>query len=411
MLDYNSLLSAAVHTVLVAALYGVYRFASWLYNILLYSATITLEISSDDYQQWEWLQTFVAGQTPGKIHHWTVDMDTSTRVGYAPIAIRFPFEGKTIRLTIREVPLQNVVLQNGNGQARRVATLWTRFGDAQFFDRFLGMLKDYDRQAKKGSVAYMLPVLQNGNSYWKSLKQMRRREFITLTLGDELIDTFVQDLEHFLKPATLAFYVQHGIPYRRGYLLEGPPGNGKSSFILAAASHLTTAVYYISLSSNSLDDAGLFELMSGTHYTTKQTGQPRLLVLEDIDCLFVDRAAVGPTAAPSEPPRSRVTLSGLLNALDGLGSPENAVIMMTTNYPERLDTALVRPGRVDRRITFTSPDDTRIAAHYCKFFPKETRLSESTLEFVRECRAYEGGACSMAHVQEQVVRVYEKGGV
>jgi len=177
------------------------------------------------------------------------------------------------------------------------------------------------------------PYIQGSNAWLHFAKTAPRRAMSTLTLDEVLTRNVLQDLADFQSPDYRRYSTSHGIPYRRGWLFEGPPGNGKSSLITAVASHLGTDVGVISLNTKDLDDTSLSKLMQGA---TDPTDPPVLLVL-----------------------------------------------------------------------VFDDPDNARIAAHYLKFFPKETRLSEATLAFVEHCRASakaEGRACSMAHVQEQVLR-------
>jgi chaperone BCS1 len=145
-----------------------------------------------------------------------------------------------------------------------------------------------------------------------------------------------------------------GIPYRRGYLLHGPPGSGKSSFIQALAGELNYDICLLNLSERGLADDKLNHLMSNVP-------ERSILLIEDVDAAFnrrVQTSADG-CARPSVVTaaqladvhtyryQSSVTFSGFLNALDGVASGEERMIFMTTNHPERLDPALVRPGRVD----------------------------------------------------------------
>lgn len=120
-----------------------------------------------------------------------------------------------------------------------------------------------------------------------------------------------------------------GIPFRRGYLLYGYPGTGKSSFIRALAGELKVHLCLVSLNDKNMTDEDLNSLLNNA--------PPRsILLLEDVDAAFAQRDN-GETA-------SRVTFSGLLNALDGVGSQEGKILFMTTNKINLLDPALIRPG-------------------------------------------------------------------
>ncbi len=95
--------------------------------------------------------------------------------------------------------------------------------------------------------------------------------------------------------------------------------------------------------------------------------KPSMLVIEDIDSLFNEkRKAENP---------SMLTFSGLLNSLDGLVAADGILTVMTTNHIEKLDPALIRAGRVDRKFEFKPPAHGQIKALFLSFYPAPgTRL-------------------------------------
>uniref|UniRef100_A0A8C3B566 Mitochondrial chaperone BCS1 n=1 Tax=Cairina moschata TaxID=8855 RepID=A0A8C3B566_CAIMO len=157
--------------------------------------------------------------------------------------------------------------------------------------------------------------------------------------------------------------VSLGIPYRRGYLLYGPPGCGKSSFITALAGELQYSICLLSLSDRSLSDDRLNHLLS-------VAPQQSIILLEDVDAAFVSRdlAAENPTVYQG---MGRLTFSGLLNALDGVASTEARIVFMTTNYVDRLDPALVRPGRVDLKQYVGHCSRRQLARMFLRFYPQQ----------------------------------------
>lgn len=140
-------------------------------------------------------------------------------------------------------------------------------------------------------------------------------------------------------------------------LQYGAPGSGKTSLIHSIAGELELDVYIISLSRSGLDDTGLSELIS-------DLPERCIALMEDIDAALhnsLSREDV-PTPPnhtseliPSSPPAhntSKVSLSGLLNALDGIGAQEGRILFATTNKYSSLDPALCRPGRMDLHVEF-----------------------------------------------------------
>jgi len=174
--------------------------------------------------------------------------------------------------------------------------------------------------------------------------------------------TLLQDINEYLHPQTRRWYASHGIPYRRGYLFSGPPGTGKTSLTAALASVFGLNIYVLTLQDPYMNEDALVRLLSSVPSRC-------IVLLEDVDAAGLKRAdeikkkkltseeAEDGKAANGQhmKVKSTVTLSGLLNAIDGVSSSEGRILVMTTNKPKDLDQALIRPGRVDMHISFTLP--------------------------------------------------------
>lgn len=164
-----------------------------------------------------------------------------------------------------------------------------------------------------------------------------------------------------------------GIPYRRGYLLYGAPGSGKSSFITALAGSLDLSICLLNLSERGLTDGKLTYLLSNLPDAS-------ILLLEDIDAAFP--ASRSRSHAKMEDAGDGfvpgVTFSGLLNALDGVASSESRIVFMTTNHAERLDPALVRPGRVDLSLELGDADEHQVRLMFQKFYGERSEREGST---------------------------------
>ncbi|KAM0262310.1 hypothetical protein ACHAQJ_001779 [Trichoderma viride] len=205
-----------------------------------------------------------------------------------------------------------------------------------------------------------------GEPYWQRSMSRPNRPFSTVILSEKLKQDLIADTADYLNPATRRWYANRGIPYRRGYLLYGPPGTGKSSLSLALAGYFRMKIYIVSLSSINATEEGLTSLFSNLPTRC-------LVLLEDIDTAGLTHTreeseptpAPAPGANPSAPPPppttpsgGRLSLSGLLNILDGVASQEGRLLIMTTNHIEKLDKALIRPGRVDMIVPFSLADKT-----------------------------------------------------
>lgn len=183
--------------------------------------------------------------------------------------------------------------------------------------------------------------------------------FETLALDSEIKNFIFQDLDRFIKRRD--YYRKVGKAWKRGYLLYGPPGTGKSSLIAAMANYLNFDIYDLELTELRCNSELRRLLISMANRS--------ILVVEDIDCTieFQDRMAESIEAHGSQ--QKQVTLSGLLNFIDGLWSScgDERIIIFTTNHKEKLDPALLRPGRMDVHVhmSYCTPAGFRLlAANY-----------------------------------------------
>lgn len=217
---------------------------------------------------------------------------------------------------------------------------------------------------------------------WVEADRVAPRPLETVVLKDpDQLAALVQDAERFI--ATESWYREHGVPYRRGYLFSGSAGSGKSTTIKALAGALGRSIYILSLSGRWMDDGQLNVMMAAIPAKS-------LVVLEDVDCAFVERSPRA-DAAPG------VTFSGLLNAIDGLAAREGRILLMTTNHPEKLDPALIRAGRVDVRVEFGPATANQIGRYYRTFHPDARAVEVDA--FVASCPA----GASMADIQAQLI--------
>ncbi|KAK3942127.1 BCS1 N terminal-domain-containing protein [Diplogelasinospora grovesii] len=173
---------------------------------------------------------------------------------------------------------------------------------------------------------------------WAPLGKPRlKRPLGSVILDEGVKERIVDDVKEFL--AAQQWYTDRGVPYRRGYLLYGPPGTGKTSFIQALAGELDYSVAMINLSEIGITDDLLAQLLT-------QLPEKSILLLEDVDAALVNRRQRDADGYSG----GTVTFSGLLNALDGLAAGEDRIAFLTTNHIDRLDPALIRPGRVDMMV-------------------------------------------------------------
>ncbi|KAH7352944.1 hypothetical protein KP509_19G071000 [Ceratopteris richardii] len=186
----------------------------------------------------------------------------------------------------------------------------------------------------------------NNYGNWEEASFSHPSTFDSLALDSGMAERIKADLDAFSNGKT--FYHTNGRAWKRGYLLYGPPGTGKSSLIAAIANYMQFDVYDLELTKVS-DNAELKSLLI-------QTTAKSVIVVEDIDCSVKlsnrDEADEDSKEGTDSQQSSKLTLSGLLNFVDGLWSccGEERIFIFTTNFKERIDPALLRPGRMDMHI-------------------------------------------------------------
>lgn len=210
--------------------------------------------------------------------------------------------------------------------------------------------------------------------------------FEDLVLADDLKATIRDDFAGFLQSEDR--YKRLGISWRRGALLIGPPGNGKTHCVRALVKELAVSSLYV-------------QSLSHRHYTPEQMWQqvfdrarglrPCVLVLEDLDSLITNE-----------------NRSFFLNQLDGFEQNHGLIVLATTNHPDRIDSAIIdRPSRFDRKYHFNLPTfDERMVylRNWQEQLASETGWSVDELESI----ASTSEGFSFAYLKELVISTVMK---
>jgi mitochondrial chaperone BCS1 len=226
------------------------------------------------------------------------------------------------------------------------------------------------------------------NDGWDYLEGYSPRLLDSVVLEPGEKEYLLQDVAQFRKSKQR--YERLGVPYHRGYLLYGPPGTGKTSLVSAVAAYFGLSIYTVNLA-----DFNDRSLMTAVNNVPRNS----VLLFEDIDCMkgSQSRAAADssngqsgtatPSAKENVSTQSGITLSGLLNVLDGFHAPTGVLFVMTTNHVEKLDQALLRPGRIDYKLYLGKASDHQKVELYRRFFPDSSE--REAREFVEASRSVE----------------------
>ncbi|CAO1616925.1 unnamed protein product [Parajaminaea phylloscopi] len=294
----------------------------------------------------------------------------------------FRYQGTWIKMTRER---NGKLLDVTTGSPWETLTLTTLYRSRSVFSRLLSEAEGLASTKAEGKTtiytAWGLEWRAFGNA-----RKTRQLDSVVLTRGQR--DRVVSDISAFLSRGQ--WYARRGIPYRRGYLFHGSPGSGKTSMVQALAGEMDLNICLLNLSERGLTDDRLTHLLS-------MAPERSVLLLEDIDAAFPSRLAHsgraeadGQSAASgsqssgsssSAPPvreyQTSVTFSGLLNALDGVASGESRIVVMTTNHVERLDPALIRPGRVDLIEELGDADPGMVRDLFDRFYSASGAIASS----------------------------------
>lgn len=174
-----------------------------------------------------------------------------------------------------------------------------------------------------------------------------KRTFDTIFIKDK--QKLINYIDSFI--SNKAIYDKFSARYKTGILLYGEPGTGKSSIAYTIASYLNYKLKIVDLSSFKVADDFKNTIVSGLEENT-------VCLFEDIDTMITNR---------DDPTKKNPMLGILLNVLDGILSPSDVIFIATTNYIDRLDSALIRSGRFDFKIELTNYDK-ELAEEMCKGF-------------------------------------------
>lgn len=217
----------------------------------------------------------------------------------------------------------------------------------------------------------------NPTGGWNYICEVPQRNLDTVVLDANLKSSILGRIKDWQQSKD--WYKERGLAYKLGLVFYGPPGTGKTSFIKALASYIGYDLYLMNLSSQS--DVSLVRNLSST-------GRKSIIVMEDFDSSSATLARNDSLSISGNQPNHEntqedsggVTISGLLNALDGLIPLNDRIIIMTTNVLDEVDKALVRKGRIDEIFYFGPLQDKEIKEYIKIMFPND-KLENNEIQF------------------------------
>jgi len=275
--------------------------------------------------------------------------------------------GRPMRITREE----NEKLAGPSGGSREKIVISTLDFGRRSIERIYRQILDYSET--RGSLR-VLTCDSWGN--WTMLSKREHRKLDSVFISSAVKEEILSHVGWYLD--NRQWFTDRGIPYRTGLLLYGPPGTGKTSLVQAIAGVFDLTIYILNPADLDSDNALKRALAN--------VGTRSILLIEDVDTSVAKRDEAKPPAPDGSGPadvktvqaNKGPTLSAVLNALDGIGAAEGRVLVMTTNHIDRLDSALIRDGRVNLRVEIGSMGRTEVLAMGAAFLPDRSR------EFIRQ---------------------------
>ena len=183
-------------------------------------------------------------------------------------------------------------------------------------------------------------------------EQGARTTFADVAGIDEVQDEVTEIVDFLRNPEK---YTRLGATMPRGVLLSGPPGTGKTLLARAVAGEAGVPFYFASSSEFIEMIVGVGASRVRDLFDQAKQHAPAIIFLDELDS--IGRSRGGPNSVGGHDEREQ-TLNQVLTEMDGFSGRESVIVLAATNRPEVLDSALLRPGRFDRRLTINPPDAT-----------------------------------------------------
>ena len=322
---------------------------------------------------------------------------------------------------------EQVVINTIDGEMRKtnlIITIWSYYTTKEKLDELIKYITQQYAIHKSQNIWKQNTFTHHENMWNAKDNNKNMRKIESVVLNNNVNKKLKEDLANFTN--TEQWHLEHGIPYKKSYLFYGPPGTGKTSMIKAISHEFQRHIHYMSLNMIK-DDTQLNSLMSQIKMSET------IIVIEDIDAMtkvVLERQngqngqngqneSEKQSKSPSQPntneeniqimkknERPGITLSGLLNAIDGIHNNHGMILIMTSIMPDKLDKALLREGRVDDKIYFGTCDNLTIYNIMKNFYNGKIIMTEK--EFIKLNFPNNITPCRVENIMKKCWNNYEK---
>jgi len=340
----------------------------------------------------------------------------------SPGSYNYPYKNKTIQVSISKNFVPNASKSNRSNSSgsshldnkyESSSIVLSTFG---YWNQgyLMDFVEDLKNQYLDKNFGKTLVYIGNSLSeVWEAKISKPKRRPDTVYLRKGIFEELVMDAKNFLESSE--WYYEKGIPFRRGYLLYGCPGSGKTSTIMAIAGLLDFNVCVLNLSDSNLRDDNLYSLMINAPPNS-------IILFEDVDYLLGlssynnnnnnNNSEIMTDEILRQDKKSQIssnlTMAGFLNSIDGVVAQEGRLIFMTTNNKPSLPPVLIRPGRIDKNVHIGYCDVSQAMMMFERFYPQATteqveRFREKVTKGISE-----NSTLSMAALQGYLLNYKDK---
>jgi len=275
--------------------------------------------------------------------------------------------------------LLDVVFISWSDSCRRVRHYWIVADSQKLAESFLNAVCEWSCEVRGEILVYQHGYFEKDKELHQAIKSAT---FDNLILRDSLKEEIQSDFTQFFDSREI--YERYGIPWRRGSLFIGPPGNGKTHTVKALINFLARPCLYVRNFGYGDDHDEIAENMEEVFKRARMT--PTVVVLEDLDSMITNE-----------------NRSFFLNELDGFRVNTGVVVLATTNHPEKLDTAILdRPSRFDRKYYFDVPAEAERLA-YIQQWNRELQAELRVSDHAAKSIVDETSGFSFAYLKELFV--------
>jgi chaperone BCS1 len=330
-----------------------------IYSFLKRELTTDLIITSQNaifHELLKWIEKKYSNKNFRKLKLsnglWGCNGHTTTSIGYGFHYIKYKNNVLLINLSKE---------QNSQSSYDKETIVITRIGRSRkLFDELIKEVKTIETDLSKTKIYKM-------EDTWIHVKDQNKRNMDSVFIEKEKRDIIINSLTKFIHSED--WYIKNGIPYQLGILLYGAAGTGKTSLIKAVSGYLNYPIYYLSPQKLSRIESAMCTLP-----------EKCVVVIEDIDTNSLTHSREKKSDTNSDnnflEGMASISLSEVLNSLDGMFSAHGRILIATTNHIENLDPALIRAGRIDIKIEVGFVNHGILESFINNFFPNVSIDSE-----------------------------------